>query len=135
MPSPSDAAALRTRTLREKTNHKCCIGELSSVSLANRQNILLPPKPLNHQVVIHYGRIISNKPFSITPRAWEPAKFGRLPTPQLVGASTDQLSLAPRYSRSLAGLNHFSPSENDFKKLSAIQLFYSFYQLGCSSVS
>jgi len=29
---------------------------------------------LNHQVVIHYGRIMSNKTFSITPRAWEPAK-------------------------------------------------------------
>ena len=43
--------------------------------------------------------------------------FCRLPSPQYVGASTDQLPLVPRFSRSLAGLNHssFKQSDNDLK--------------------
>ncbi len=76
----------------EKSELECCIGELSS--LANRQKIiicrsfadLLPicqGSPVtfkthwHHKAVIHYGRITSNKTFSITSRAWEPA-FCRL---------------------------------------------------------
>ncbi len=42
---------------------------------------------------------------------------------RLVGASTDQLPLVTRFPLSLAGLNHFKLSENDFSKLSAVQLF------------
>ena len=62
-------------------------------------------------------------------------RFCRLPSPRLVGASTDELPLVTRFPWSLAGLNHFKPSQNDFGKLPAVQLFQSFYQLGGSSVS
>ena len=42
----------------------------------------VPLKPLNHEVVIHYNRTISIKLFSITPRAWEPAKYAFLQAPK-----------------------------------------------------
>jgi hypothetical protein len=78
----------------------CRANNFRGVVLANRHNILLPSKPLNHQVVIHYGRIMSNKTFSIT-RGLGSLPFrlinGRLPSRRLVGASTDELPLVTRF--------------------------------------